>query len=110
MSHCGWHGVSKTNLEVLSDLTNESLERELADEELSGLLVPSNLTESDGTGAESVGLLDSSSGGLKETRRKHKLSPTLPTAMTTTMTNAPGRSSWQLWLQAACVGLCLEEK
>jgi hypothetical protein len=68
MSHYEWHWVFKTNLEVLSDLTNEPLEGELADEELSGLLVPPDLTESDGTGAESVGLLDTSSGGLKETR------------------------------------------
>ena len=32
---------SKVGLEVLSDLTNQSLEWELADEELSGLLVSS---------------------------------------------------------------------
>ena len=38
-----------TYLEVLSDLTNETLEGELADEELGRLLVATDLTESDGT-------------------------------------------------------------
>ena len=36
-------------LEILCDLTNQTLERELADEELSRLLVATDLTESDGT-------------------------------------------------------------
>ena len=78
----------ETNLEVLSDLTNETLEGQLADQELSGLLVTPgrqericmshrlwdqyiksvipNLTKSDGTGAEPVGLLDTTSGVLRE--------------------------------------------
>jgi hypothetical protein len=47
-----------TCLEVLGDFTDEALEGELADEELRGLLVPPNLTQSDGTGAEPMGLLD----------------------------------------------------
>jgi hypothetical protein len=38
-------------------------ERELADEELSRLLVTTNLTESDGTRAVTMGLLDTTSGG-----------------------------------------------
>lgn len=49
---------SQVGLEVLSDLTDETLEGQLADQELSGLLVSSNLTESDGTGLVSVRLLD----------------------------------------------------
>lgn len=53
-----------TNLEVLSNLTNKPLEWKLSDKELSGLLVTPDLTKSDGTRTESVGLLDSSSGGL----------------------------------------------
>jgi len=73
MSHCEWHRVFKANLEVLSDLTNEPLEGQLADEELGGLLVPSDFTESDGTGAESVGLLDTSSGGLDKMKRTKKV-------------------------------------
>jgi hypothetical protein len=36
----------------------ETLEGELSDEKLSGLLVSSNLTESDGTGLVAVRLLD----------------------------------------------------
>ena len=51
---------SEIGLEVLSDLTNQSLEREFADQELSGFLVSSDLTESDGSWLVSVGLLDTS--------------------------------------------------
>ena len=40
------------------------MEGELADEELRRLLVPTNLTESDGTRPEAMGLLDTTSGGL----------------------------------------------
>ena len=40
---------AEVGLEVLSDLTDKTLERQLADEELSRLLVATDLTESDGT-------------------------------------------------------------
>lgn len=40
---------AEVGLEVLSDLTNQTLERQLADQELSRLLVATDLTESDGT-------------------------------------------------------------
>ena len=40
---------AEIRLEVLSNLTNETLERQLADQKLSGLLVTTDLTESDGT-------------------------------------------------------------
>jgi len=40
---------AKVALEVLGDFTNETLEWELADEELGRLLVATDLTESDGT-------------------------------------------------------------
>jgi hypothetical protein len=53
-----------TNLEVLSNLTNETLERELADEEFRRLLVPTNLAQRDGTGTEPVWLLHTTSGCL----------------------------------------------
>jgi histone H3 len=53
---------AKISLEVLSDLTDKSLEGKLADEELGGLLVTSDLTKSDGSGSVSVGLLDTTSG------------------------------------------------
>jgi len=57
---------SQISLVVLSDFTDESLEGQLSDQELSRLLVLSDLSESDGTGLESVGLLHTSSldGGL----------------------------------------------
>jgi histone H3 len=42
---------AEVGLEVLGDLTNQTLEGELADQELSGLLVATDLTESDGTWA-----------------------------------------------------------
>ena len=44
-------------------MTYQTLEGELADQELSGLLVATNLTESDGTGLVAVRLLDTSGGG-----------------------------------------------
>ena len=47
-------------------MTYQTLEGELADQELSGLLVATNLTESDGTGPETMGLLDTTSSGLRE--------------------------------------------
>jgi len=56
---------SEVVLELRSDLADESLEGELSDEELGGLLETSDLAESNGAGSESVGLLDttSSDGG-----------------------------------------------
>lgn len=51
---------AEIRLEVLSDLTDETLERELADQELGRLLVATDLTESDGTGLITMGLLDTS--------------------------------------------------
>jgi histone H3 len=49
-------------LEILSDLTNETLEGELPDEEISTLLVPADLTKGDGSGPVTVGLLHATSG------------------------------------------------
>ena len=54
---------AKVALEVLGDLANETLEGELADEQVGGLLVATDLTESDGSWAVTVGLLDASGGG-----------------------------------------------
>ena len=64
------HGMGKdtkriAHLEVLSNLTNKTLEGELPDEELRRLLVATNLTESDGTGPEAMRLLDTTSRGLR---------------------------------------------
>lgn len=50
----------ETNLEILSDLSNEPLERHLANQEFSRLLVPPDFAESDRARTEPVGLLDTS--------------------------------------------------
>jgi hypothetical protein len=52
---------AKIRLEVLGDLTDQTLEGELADEELSRLLIATDLTKSDGSGLVAVRLLDTSS-------------------------------------------------
>ena len=53
---------SEVVLELGGDLTDESLEGEFADQELSGFLELSDLTEGDGSGSESVGSLDTTGG------------------------------------------------
>ena len=53
---------AEVGLEVLGDLTNQTLEGELADEELGRLLVATDFTEGDGTRAETVRLLNTTSG------------------------------------------------
>ena len=50
-------------LEVLRDLADKALERELPDQKVGGLLVATDLAEGDGTRAVAVGLLDTSGGG-----------------------------------------------
>ena len=52
----------------MGNLTNQALEGQLPDEELSGLLVLADLAESDRSGSEAMGLLDTSSGGLERKR------------------------------------------
>jgi histone H3 len=49
-------------LEILSNLTNQTLEGELANQKISRLLVATNLTKSDSSWAVTVRLLDASSG------------------------------------------------
>jgi hypothetical protein len=59
------HGVrleTQICLEILSNFPDQSLERKLADQKLSALLVLTDLTKSHGTGSVPVGLLDSSGG------------------------------------------------
>jgi histone H3 len=60
--HDGGGLETEVSLEVLGDFTDKTLEGQLADEELSALLVPPDFTESDGTGPVPVGLLDASCG------------------------------------------------
>ena len=52
----------QVSLEVLGDLSHQTLEGQLAEKELGGLLVPPDLTESHSARPVSVGLLHSSGG------------------------------------------------
>ena len=54
----------KTHFEVLSDFTNETLEGKLADKKFGRLLVATNFTESNSSGAEAMRLLHTTSNGL----------------------------------------------
>ena len=65
-SHDGRGLEPEVGLEVLGNLPDQTLEGQLADEELSGFLVTPDLPEGDGAGPVSVGLLDAagSGGGL----------------------------------------------
>ena len=55
----------EVGLEVLGNLPHQTLEGQLPDEELGGLLVPPDLTEGDGAGAVPMGLLDSARRGRR---------------------------------------------
>ena len=54
---------TKIGLEILSDLSDQTLEGKFADEKVGGLLVTTDLTKSNGSGSVTVGLLDTSGGG-----------------------------------------------
>ena len=61
-SHDGGGLEPEVGLEVLGNLPDETLEGELADEQLGGLLVAPDLPESDGAGPVPVGLLHATGG------------------------------------------------
>jgi hypothetical protein len=54
---------AKIRLEILGNLTDKTLERSLADEKISGLLVLADLAKCDSSGTVTVGLLHTSGGG-----------------------------------------------
>ena len=54
---------AQVGLEILGDLADQALERQLADEQLSGLLVLADLTQSNSARSVAVGLLDAASCG-----------------------------------------------
>jgi hypothetical protein len=61
----GQHGRSletQIGFEILSNLTNQTLEGQLANQKIRRLLVPTNLTKSNSSGTVTMGLLDTSSG------------------------------------------------
>ena len=60
--HDGGALESQLGLEVLSDLADEALEGQLADQKLGALLVTTDLTEGDCAGPVTMRLLDSSGG------------------------------------------------
>jgi hypothetical protein len=60
--HNGGRLEAEVGLEVLRDLAHESLERQLADEQLRRLLVAANFPEGDRARAETVRLLNTTSG------------------------------------------------
>ena len=60
--HNGVRLEAKVRLEVLGDLADEALERELAEEELGRLLVATDLTERHSARAVAVGLLHATGG------------------------------------------------
>lgn len=61
-SHDGGALEAQIGLEVLGDLADQALEGQLADQQLGGLLVTTDLTQSHGSGPVTVGLLHSSGG------------------------------------------------
>ena len=65
-SHDGRALESQIGLEVLSDLTNQTLEGQFADEKLGALLVTTDLSQSDSAGPVTVRFLHTSGcrGGL----------------------------------------------
>jgi len=62
-SHDGRGLEAEIGLVVLGNFTNETLERQLADQEFGRLLVATDFTEGDGTRAEAMGLLNTTSSG-----------------------------------------------
>ncbi|KAH9394929.1 hypothetical protein TYRP_004992 [Tyrophagus putrescentiae] len=60
--HHGGRLEAQVGLEVLGDLADQTLEGQLADEQLGRLLVATDLTEGDGAGAVAMGLLHAAGG------------------------------------------------
>jgi len=73
---------AEVGLEILGDFTNETLEGELADQKLGGLLVTTDLTESDGTRLITMRLLDTAGGwgGLASSLGGQSLTGSLATS------------------------------
>lgn len=99
-----------THLEVLSNLTNETLEWQFTDEEFRGLLIPTNLAESDGTRTESVGFLHTTSGslmGIVENQHVTLMTTTTKVSIQKRKYVRRWQSCEQLWLRVAYEGPCL---
>jgi len=59
----GYNGIH--TLEILRDFTNETLEGQLADEQVGGLLILANLSKCDSSRPEAMRLLHTTGGGLQ---------------------------------------------
>jgi len=94
----------KVSLEVLGNLTDETLEWELTDEELGGLLEPTDLTEGDGARTVPVRLFDATClwGGLSGCFGGELLSRGL--AAGGLSCGLLGTSHDSVWLDECCVG------
>ena len=64
---------TQVSLEVLSDLTNQTLEWQFADQKLSGLLVTTDLTESDCSGTIPMRFLDAEASSRETTIRSSSM-------------------------------------
>ena len=97
---------SEVSLEVLGNLPDQALEGQLADEELSGLLVPPDLTESHSSRAVPVGLLDSTGGwrGLPGSLGGQLLPRSLASGGLTGSLLGTGHGDWQTWIDSLKVG------
>ena len=74
-SHDGRGLETQVGFEILGNLADETLEGELPDQEFGGLLVATDLSQSDGTGAEPMRLLNTTSdlwAMLEGKRRENK--------------------------------------
>ena len=65
MSNNAKRSHNKPHLEVLRNLTDKTLEWKLADEKFSRLLIATNFAEGDSSGAETMGLLYTTSDRLQ---------------------------------------------
>ena len=80
MSQSDDKAQNRTYLKVLCNFTDKTLERKFPNEELSRFLVATNFSESDCSGAETMGLLDTTGcvlqTGQRQTSVKNKMAPT----------------------------------
>ena len=88
----------------MSNFTNKALEWELADQQLSRLLITPNFTKSDGTRAEPVRFLDTTSSGL--TSYVIKENEIVEHCVFGDIGNDEERRTWAVFL-AALVASCL---
>jgi hypothetical protein len=100
--------MMETDLEVLCDLTDKTLEGKLADEELRRLLVATNLSESDGTRPEAVRLLHTTSDILRV--RQEEVSGEAKRERWDLRRAAYEPETWRPWWRAAYEGPYLTKK